>query len=73
MLKWRLLGGVDRLGRFPVTMIRSRCSSTVGSRTGTADISACVYGLRRVVYSSSRSVSSVSFPKARHRDPGTLS
>ncbi len=38
------LGGFAGDGRSPVSRIRSRVSSTTGSGTGTADISALVYG-----------------------------
>ena len=56
-------GGLDGEGRSPVSRMRSRRSSISGSGTGTADMSAIVYGCRGRAYSSSESACSTIAPR----------
>ena len=58
-------GGFDGEGRSPVSRIRSRCASTSGSGTGTADMRAIVYGCRGRAYSSSGAPICVTAPSTR--------
>ena len=46
MLNTHPVGRLIGLGRSPCSTIRSRVASICGSGTGTADISACVYGMQ---------------------------